>query len=125
MPSWDTFNGESYTINQEVGMFEFDEEDKIFRAPSATSIGRRGEEIVAKDLISRGFTVYASVVHNSSCDLVMQRANEFFLVEVKTSEDGIKFGYDKNHCDLLARVFLKAGKIQYRHMNALLIGVFE
>jgi hypothetical protein len=23
--------------------FEFDEEDKIFRAPSATSVGRRGE----------------------------------------------------------------------------------
>jgi Holliday junction resolvase-like predicted endonuclease len=106
-------------------MFEFDEEDRIFLPPSHTAIGRRGEVIVAKDLKARGFRVYASTAHSGPCDLIMEKGYEVFFVEVKTSEEGKSFGDDRNRCDLLARVYLKAEKIQYVHRNALLIGVFE
>ncbi len=61
-------------------------------AKGKVGLGRRGEQLVARALASKGYTV---ITRNWQCgcgevDLILQRQNEWYFVEVRTRRGAVR-----------------------------------
>lgn len=85
------------------------------------AVGATGELLVAADLLRQGFDVFRSVASNAACDLIALMGNRLCRIEVKCAvidkHGRVRFkhlGFDPAKHDVLALVFLKDCRIEYR-----------
>jgi hypothetical protein len=55
---------------------------------AALNRGAMGELVIVTDLLSRGFEVFRSMSHSSSCDLIALWRGAFYRIEVKVADYG-------------------------------------
>lgn len=85
------------------------------------AVGAAGELLVSADLLRQGFDVFRSVASNAGCDLIAIMDKRLCRIEVKCAvidkHGRVRFkrlGFDAAKHDVLALVFLKDCRIEYR-----------
>lgn len=92
-----------------------------YKGLSTHIIGTISELLVVIDLLKKGYEVYRPLTPTNSADLVFEKNNNLFKIEVrtayKTKLNQIKCNLSNIRASILAKVFLADNKIVYLDMK--------
>ena len=89
-------------------------------AKGKVGLGRRGEALAAEALLQRGFAIVAQNWHcpEGEVDLIVQRAGEWYFVEVRTRRIIHRgSGYGSPEESLTPRKFARMGAVARRYLS--------